>query len=158
MESTLGETPQIARGRQRKAKSKNPRGHTIATIGTCSARQPIARGVRKIAEGTEEACEAAGGRNSGRQTETPACGAFKPASNPSDKGPGKLAGATGLEPATSGVTGRHSNQLSYAPAGDMHALLAARRQELSERPSQVKDLSDVDLSKSSAGAKRPGGR
>ena len=29
----------------------------------------------------------------------------------------KLAGATGLEPATSGVTGRHSNQLSYAPAG-----------------------------------------
>jgi hypothetical protein len=30
----------------------------------------------------------------------------------------KLAGATGLEPATSGVTGRHSNQLSYAPAGE----------------------------------------
>src|ERR1700678_2065005 len=28
----------------------------------------------------------------------------------------KMAGATGLEPATSGVTGRHSNQLSYAPA------------------------------------------
>ena len=30
-----------------------------------------------------------------------------------------MAGATGLEPATSGVTGRHSNQLSYAPAGEM---------------------------------------
>jgi hypothetical protein len=27
-----------------------------------------------------------------------------------------VAGATGLEPATSGVTGRHSNQLNYAPA------------------------------------------
>ena len=30
---------------------------------------------------------------------------------------GNMAGATGLEPAASGVTGRRSNQLSYAPAG-----------------------------------------
>jgi hypothetical protein len=29
----------------------------------------------------------------------------------------EMAGATGLEPAASGVTGRRSNQLSYAPAG-----------------------------------------
>jgi hypothetical protein len=29
----------------------------------------------------------------------------------------EMAGATGLEPATSAVTGQHSNQLSYAPAG-----------------------------------------
>jgi hypothetical protein len=28
-----------------------------------------------------------------------------------------MAGATGLEPAASGVTGRRSNQLSYAPKG-----------------------------------------
>src|SRR5436309_15371915 len=28
-----------------------------------------------------------------------------------------LTGATGLEPATSGVTGRRSNQLNYAPRG-----------------------------------------
>jgi hypothetical protein len=34
------------------------------------------------------------------------------------------AGATGLEPATSGVTGRRSNQLSYAPKGGR---VAARR-------------------------------
>ncbi len=29
----------------------------------------------------------------------------------------EVAGATGLEPAASGVTGRRSNQLSYAPKG-----------------------------------------
>ena len=34
-----------------------------------------------------------------------------------------MAGATGLEPATSGVTGRRSNQLSYAPAAESRAVL-----------------------------------
>ena len=38
-----------------------------------------------------------------------------------------MAGATGLEPATYGVTGRHSNQLSYAPAGAFHAISGARK-------------------------------
>jgi hypothetical protein len=32
-----------------------------------------------------------------------------------------MAGATGLEPATSGVTGRRSNQLSYAPVASTRA-------------------------------------
>jgi hypothetical protein len=38
------------------------------------------------------------------------------------------AGATGLEPATSGVTGRRSNQLNYAPgtAGSVAAAGIAR--------------------------------
>ena len=34
-----------------------------------------------------------------------------------------LAGLTGLEPATSGVTGRRSNQLSYNPASTAKAIL-----------------------------------
>jgi hypothetical protein len=38
----------------------------------------------------------------------------------------KGTGATGLEPATSGVTGRRSNQLSYAPEGIGRACGAAR--------------------------------
>src|SRR3954451_9615797 len=39
-----------------------------------------------------------------------------------------MAGATGLEPAASGVTGRRSNQLSYAPeiALDFRAFLRVR--------------------------------
>jgi hypothetical protein len=38
------------------------------------------------------------------------------------------AGATGLEPATSGVTGRRSNQLNYAPRG-RPVYLASQRSE-----------------------------
>ena len=36
-------------------------------------------------------------------------------------------GATGLEPATSGVTGRRSNQLNYAPEGSRSLARASRR-------------------------------
>ena len=34
----------------------------------------------------------------------------------------EMAGVTGLEPATSGVTGLRSNQLSYTPQGDLMCL------------------------------------
>ncbi len=44
-------------------------------------------------------------------------GAFCPRCKSGDALSCELAGATGLEPATSGVTGRRSNQLSYTPAG-----------------------------------------
>ena len=38
------------------------------------------------------------------------------------------AGATGLEPAASGVTGRRSNQLNYAPAWDTRGETSGKRE------------------------------
>src|SRR5712691_1371325 len=51
----------------------------------------------------------------------------------------RLAGATGLEPAASGVTGRRSNQLSYAPAGNGADLRPAPAQ-VKARPARLARL------------------
>src|SRR6185503_4558924 len=48
----------------------------------------------------------------------------------------EMAGATGLEPATFGVTGRRSNQLSYAPT--LARVKYARAREIRDTPDQVK--------------------
>ena len=50
-----------------------------------------------------------------RPSEMPRSDGPQNARNPACAGLVRGAGATGLEPATSGVTGRRSNQLSYAP-------------------------------------------
>ncbi len=67
-----------------------------------------------------------------------------------------MARATGLEPATSGVTGRHSNQLSYAPAfGDAeYSLRLTPVQGLFER---IWSKSEPQIGMDSAGAHRPQG-
>ena len=49
-----------------------------------------------------------------------------------------MAGATGLEPATFGVTGRRSNQLSYAPGKAFISRLSCGSAEIRPVPGQVK--------------------
>src|SRR6185295_2358111 len=53
---------------------------------------------------------------------------------------GGMARATGLEPAASGVTGRRSNQLSYARSAERAWRRTTAREPLRVRPPQVKQL------------------
>ena len=58
----------------------------------------------------------------------------------------ELAGATGLEPATSGVTGRRSNQLSYAPFSVARGVgFSKGRVGVTGTPMQVKRLNPANL-------------
>jgi hypothetical protein len=58
------------------------------------------------------------------------------------------AGATGLEPATSGVTGRRSNQLNYAPKAVRHEGLTftiiAKAPGRRQTPDQSEDVLGLD--------------
>ena len=54
---------------------------------------------------------------------------------PCPKSDVERAGATGLEPATSGVTGRRSNQLNYAPEGRSVYLASQSSEDASSLPS-----------------------
>ena len=54
----------------------------------------------------------------------------------------KLAGTTGLEPATSDVTGRRSNQLSYVPA-----LCQVSDQNNTGAPSQIRSLRSTGMNR-----------
>ena len=80
----------------------------LSTRWISSARQPQGR--------PDQAAPRASGGRPGHKWATPALQRPAPVGAEVQRRPG--AGATGLEPATSGVTGRRSNQLSYAPVED----------------------------------------
>ncbi len=60
-----------------------------------------------------------------------------------------MAGATGLEPATSAVTGQRSNQLSYAPAKN-------GSQNVCQLPTNRQQVCDVFSKKKDTRARSPG--
>lgn len=54
-----------------------------------------------------------------------------------------MAGATGLEPATSGVTGQRCNQLYYAPAAEQVSSRAVQAAQVTKRKKIIDKKSNL---------------